>query len=132
VITIVALAVPRPGIELATPQISDSRLMGRRRGESNPRPLTNPDMLRPNASPVGDTRGERRCPHCGEDLLIDRCEVLMRWECAVCAKSWRADARLPREGSDITVRPTLTLDFRAGATHRKRNVGRVGSTDRRP
>jgi CRISPR/Cas system-associated protein Cas10 (large subunit of type III CRISPR-Cas system) len=103
-----------------------------RRGESNRRPLTCPDTLRPNASPVGDTRGERRCPHCGEDRLIDWCAVLMRWECAVCAKSWRADARLPREDGDGTVRRTRTLDFRARATHRKRNVGRVGSTDRRP
>jgi hypothetical protein len=74
---------------------------------------------------VGDTRSERRCPHCGEDRLIEWCEVLMRWECAVCAKSWRADARLPREDGDGTVRRTRTLDFRARATHRKRNAGRV-------
>jgi hypothetical protein len=29
--------------------------------------------------------------------LIDWCPVLCRWECAVCAKSWRLDARLPHD-----------------------------------
>lgn len=76
-----------------------------RRGESNRRPLTCADTLRPNASPVGDTRGERRCPHCGEDRLIDWCPVLCRWECAVCAKSWRTAARLPHEAEDRNLTP---------------------------
>jgi hypothetical protein len=75
---------------------------------------------------VGETRGERRCPHCGEDRLIDWCEVLMRWECAVCAKSWRTAARLPHEAEDRNLTPEAASLLRGRLYNRAKKAQNDG------
>jgi hypothetical protein len=112
--------VPRPSIELLTRKFSDTRVMWWRRGESNRGPLTWTDTLRPNASPVSEIRHEARCPYCGEDRLVDWCPVLCRWECAVCAKSWRLDARLPHDDDQT---PLAASEIRGRLYNRLKKQG---------
>jgi transposase-like protein len=41
----------------------------------------------PVTRPVTD-RDRPRCPHCGEDVLVERDPVSRRFVCLVCAKTW--------------------------------------------
>lgn len=40
-------------------------------------------------APVVVERDPPRCPHCGEDVLIERDPVGGGFVCFVCAKTWR-------------------------------------------